>query len=69
METKGLEGSLNWKDNIGKDFTYFLSGNISYSKNKVIDMDEALLQYDYMYSKGHPYGTSLVYIADCIFQS
>ena len=31
METKGWEASLNWKDNIGKDFTYFLSGNISYS--------------------------------------
>ena len=69
METKGWEASLNWKDNIGKDFTYFLSGNISYSKNKVIDMDEALQPYDYMYSKGHPYGTSLVYIADGVFQS
>ena len=69
METKGWEASLNWKDNIGKDFAYFLSGNISYSKNKVIDMDEALQPYDYMYSKGHPYGTSLVYIADGIFQS
>lgn len=32
-------------------------------------MDEALQPYDYMYSKGHPYGTSLVYIADGIFQS
>lgn len=32
-------------------------------------MDEALQPYDYMYSKGHPYGTLLVYIADGIFQS
>lgn len=32
-------------------------------------MDEALQPYDYMYSKGHPYGTSLGYIADGVFQS
>ena len=32
-------------------------------------MAEALKPYDYMYSKGHPYGTSLVYIADGVFQS
>lgn len=69
METKGLEASLSWDDYIGRDFTYYVSGNISYSKNKVIDMDEALQPYDYMYSKGHPYGTNLLYVADGIFQS
>lgn len=69
METKGLEASLSWNDRINKDFTYYVNGNISYNKNKVIDMDEALQPYDYMYAKGHPYGTSLLYIADGIFQS
>lgn len=68
METKGIEASISWEDRIS-DFTYYINGNISYNRNEVIDMDEALQPYDYMYSKGHPYGTNLLYIADGIFQS
>ena len=69
INSKGLEATLGWSDHIGRDFTYYVNGNLSYSKSEVIDMDEALQAYDYMYAKGNPYGTPLVYIAEGIFRS
>ena len=35
VENKGFEVGLNWRDQIGKDFTYGVNFNISYNKNKV----------------------------------
>lgn len=35
INNKGIEVSMGWSDNIGKDFTYNLSGNFSYNKNRV----------------------------------
>jgi TonB-linked SusC/RagA family outer membrane protein len=36
LRNQGVELSLSWKDNIGKDWTYSISGNISYNKNKFL---------------------------------
>lgn len=35
ITNKGVEVSLGWNDRIGKDFTYRMSANFSYNKNKV----------------------------------
>lgn len=35
INNKGVEVSLGWSDKIGKEFTYNLSGNFSYNKNRV----------------------------------
>lgn len=35
INNRGIEVSLGWADQIGKDFTYRLSGNFSYNKNLV----------------------------------
>ena len=35
VENRGIELGLNWNDAIGKDFTYGVSFNIAYNKNKV----------------------------------
>jgi TonB-linked SusC/RagA family outer membrane protein len=35
INNKGIEVSLGWSDKIGSDFTYTLSGNFSYNKNRV----------------------------------
>lgn len=35
ISNKGVEVSLGWRDRIGKDFTYSISGNYSYNKNNV----------------------------------
>ena len=39
MDSWGIEFSANWKDKIGKDFTYRIGINTGYSDNKVLVMD------------------------------
>ena len=35
VRNSGIEVALNWRDQIGKDFTYGINYNIAYNKNKV----------------------------------
>ena len=62
-ENKGLELMLGYRDNINKDFSYSVSGNFTYARNKVIYMDEAPLAEEYQKQEGRPIGSSLVYKA------
>jgi len=41
VTNKGVEIALGWNDKLGKDFTYGISGNFSYNKNKVISIGNA----------------------------
>ncbi|MEJ7560635.1 MAG: TonB-dependent receptor [Pedobacter sp.] len=38
INNKGIEVTLGWTDKIGDDFSYNLSGNFSYNKNKVASL-------------------------------
>jgi TonB-linked SusC/RagA family outer membrane protein len=38
MKNTGWEATLTWKDHIGTDFSYTVSGNISNNENKVTDL-------------------------------
>ncbi|KQC02686.1 TonB-dependent receptor [Pedobacter sp. Hv1] len=35
---KGIEATLGWSDKIGKEFSYSLSGNFSYNKNRIVSL-------------------------------
>jgi TonB-linked SusC/RagA family outer membrane protein len=38
MVNRGWEASLSWKDHIGTDFSYSVSGNVSNNENRVTDL-------------------------------
>lgn len=38
VENKGLEMALNWRSNIGENWTYSVGGNITFNKNTVLDV-------------------------------
>lgn len=38
VRNRGFEMQLDWKDRVNKNFSYFVSGNFSYLKNKVTDI-------------------------------
>ncbi len=38
VRNRGLEVSANWNHRVNKDWTYFVSGNFAYLKNKVTDI-------------------------------
>ena len=37
INNRGIEFAATWRDNIGKDFNYYLTGNFAYNRNKVVD--------------------------------
>ena len=47
VRNSGIEVALNWRDQIGKDFTYGISYNIAYNKNKV-----TMVNSDRKYNEG-----------------
>jgi TonB-linked SusC/RagA family outer membrane protein len=52
---KGIEISLNWKDQIGS-LNYHLGGQLSFVRNKIIEMAENYQPYDYLKRTGNPIG-------------
>lgn len=50
----GYEVSLSWNDSPLKDFNYFVNANVSYARNKIVDMDEVPKKYPYMNQTGGP---------------
>ena len=52
---KGIEGSLMYKDNIDK-LNFFIGGNFTYAKNKIINKNEEFRPYDYLRETGLPIG-------------
>ena len=52
---KGLEASLNWKDQIGS-LNYHLGGQLSFARNKIIEMAESYQPLGYLKRTGNPIG-------------
>lgn len=59
VDNKGFELVLKWNHNIG-DFKYWINGNLSYAKNKIVYKDEIPHKYPWLYetglSVGQPFG-------------
>ena len=70
VRNRGIELALQWKDQI-KDFDYFVQGNFTYNKNKVIKYkgDEYTLSGTYILKEGLPINTQYVLLADRIVQN
>lgn len=62
----GLEASVQFADQ-SKDFSYFVKGNFTYAKNKVISLQEGNYPYPWMYRAGQP-GTTFGYEAIGFYQ-
>jgi TonB-linked SusC/RagA family outer membrane protein len=54
-ENKGIELSLNWKDQIGS-LTYHFGGQLSFARNKIIEMAEDYQPYEYLKRTGNSIG-------------
>lgn len=52
---KGIEGSFQWKNQVDK-FKYFVSGNFTYAKNEIINMNEEVRPFDYLRQTGQSVG-------------
>lgn len=68
IENHGYEIVLSHRNKLG-DFSYNVSGNMSYAKNTIIFMDETPNVEEYQNRTGHPIGAGLYYKADGIFHT
>lgn len=53
----GYETSLGYSSNKDNDFNYFIKGNLSIAKNKIISRAEGNYPYSWMYRAGQPSAT------------
>ncbi len=56
VENKGFEVQLEYSNKLG-DFSYAASGNFSFAKNKIIDMQEQDFPFAFNYRTGYPIGS------------
>lgn len=56
VDNHGYEISLGWKDTTPGQFSYWVTANLSYARNKIIDMDEVKSEYAYQNQTGGPAG-------------
>ena len=85
IRNRGFEAQLSWNDKINKDWSYFVSGNFSYIKNKVSDIGVKNqdgtpgvwtgeggfrnIPYIYQTAQGQPLNSFYLIKTDGIFQS
>lgn len=68
VNSTGFEATLGY-NNSGRDFTWGISGNMTYAKSKIIFIDEASGTLDYQSQTGHPLNTNLLYNSIGIFRT
>jgi len=60
VENHGFEASLKWQDKLSSKFTYWINGNLSFARNKIIEQDEVAPNEDYLWRTGHSVGQPFV---------
>jgi TonB-linked SusC/RagA family outer membrane protein len=46
IDNKGLEFSARWHDNINKNLSYFIGGNVSFNRNRIVSLNGGLPYFD-----------------------
>ena len=69
VDNKGFEIELRHSKDIGKDFNYFIRGNFSFNRNKVVKKADPEGLLAYQKEEGYPIGTPLLYKYIGVFQS
>lgn len=69
VQNTGLELTLSHRNTISKDFSYGISGNVSYNKNEILDLTDEFSEFSTDYRVGDPLGAVYGYVADGIISS
>lgn len=68
ITNKGIELNLNWSDKIG-DLAFYVNPIFSFTRNKIVQMNERPQAEDYLRRTGHPIGQPFGLVASGLFQS
>lgn len=67
MKNEGVDGSLEYIDNLGKDIKLRLFGNFTYAQNEILFADNPKRTHDYQQPEGHRYGEFTGYLDQGLF--
>lgn len=68
IQNEGMEAEIMYRDRKG-DFTWFVGGNLTFARNKILFFDEAANIPDYQKRTGHAIDSYLLYVTDGLFQN
>lgn len=68
VNNDGIEATLSYNKSLNKDASIFLSGNITYAKSKIVDIDEAPGTPEWQKQTGRPLNTYLLYTSTGIMR-
>lgn len=68
VDNYGAEAYVNWNDRAG-DFSYNIGGTFSFTRNRIIAMNEQYRPYDYMRRTGRSVGQIFGYVVEGIYQT
>nr|WP_321453359.1 TonB-dependent receptor [uncultured Carboxylicivirga sp.] len=60
VDSHGYEFTAKWNQNLTPDFRYWVEGNVSFARNKIIEKGEARPNEDYMWETGRPIGSYII---------
>lgn len=69
VNNSGVEFSFNYRKPQTYGLNYNIGGNLQFSRNKIVYMDEAPNIPDYRKKEGHPMDSWVVYLTDGIFKT
>ncbi|RFS19647.1 SusC/RagA family TonB-linked outer membrane protein [Chitinophaga silvatica] len=56
MDNRGMDGSIEYTEQLGKDVSLRVFGNVTYAKNKIVNADRPKSLYSYYPTSGYMYG-------------
>ncbi len=68
VQNRGFEFSTAYRESIG-EFNFTIGGNVAFSRNKVVFVDEVPFDEEYQNQTGKPLGSGLIYDAIGIFRT
>ncbi|MDR1154022.1 MAG: TonB-dependent receptor [Bacteroidales bacterium] len=70
VDNQGYEISIKWKNRLGRNRqnTYWAGGNVSYSRNKIVYMDEIIYDYPWRQETGHRVGQNFGYVFERLYR-
>jgi TonB-linked SusC/RagA family outer membrane protein len=68
MENRGFEAELSYNDRIN-DIDYWIRGNYSFARNKILFQDEVTRQYPHMQRTGQSYGQPFGWVVEGFYNT
>lgn len=68
VQNQGFELIVRYDRNVENEFKYFVEPSVWYARNKIVNRDEEVKLFDYLYQRGHPVGKPFVLVADGLYQ-